>query len=171
MVMRKIVIGFLMTLLGIAVGCHDEDVSYLDVSAMEYPLNSMTVISGLTLDDTLTMKPGSAPWDPPTYPYKSRIKNNAPWVSLGFYGGTVEGARPLLVTLESVKVKGEKANAEVLKEELVIVGEGRLEIPLYTKIPLGEYVLSFRVANVSGSDVVEDAFTVIVTDDKTPWLN
>ena len=73
-----------------------------------------------------------------------------------------------MVTLESVKGKGEKANADILKEELKIVGEGRLEIPLYTKIPAGEYLLSLRIANVSGSDVVEDAFTIVVTEDKTP---
>ena len=169
--MRKIiVIGFWVILQSIMGGCQDEDVSYLDVSSMKYPINSMTVVSGLTLDDTLTMKPGAGPFTPPSYPYKTRIKNDAPWVALGFYGGTVEGARPLVVTLERVETKGDKANADILKKELEIVGEGKLEIPLYTKIPVGEYLLSFRVSNISGSDVVENAFTIIVTDDKEPWL-
>lgn len=169
MMKRNIIFILVLILLGYLISsCHDEDVSYLDVSAMAYPINSMTVITGLTVGDTLIMKAPATPWEQPSYPYKTRIKNDAPWVALGFYGGTVEGARPLVVTLESVKGKGEKANADILKEELKIVGEGRLEIPLYTKIPAGEYLLSLRIANVSGSDVVEDAFTIVVTEDKTP---
>lgn len=167
LIMKKVLwIICLFTALIYMSACHDEDVSYLDVSAMEYPVNSMTVVVGLTMDDTLIMVPPAMPWDQPSYPYKKRLKNNAPWVAQGFYGATVEGARPLTITLESVKATGEKADADVLKEELVIVGEGRLELPLYTKVPVGEYLLSLRVANVSGSDVVEDAFTIVVTDKK-----
>lgn len=165
---KVIIISFLGALVYAGSGCQDETVSYLDVSAMEYPKNSMTIINSLTPADTAISKPGGAPWLPPSYPYKTRIKNNAPWVSLGFWGGTVEGARPLIVTLEKVEVKGDKTNADILKQELKIVGEGRLEIPLYTRIPVGEYLLSFRIANISGSDVVNNAFTIIVTDDKTP---
>lgn len=166
---RKLLIScLLMTFMYIGAACHDEDVSFLDASALNYPINSMTVIAGLTLDDTLIMKPAASPWEQPSFPYKKRIKNNAPWVAQGFYGGTVEGVRPLIVTLESVKATGEKANADILKEELTIVGEGRLELPLYTKVPVGEYLLSIRVANIAGYEVVENIFTIIVTEDKTP---
>lgn len=152
--------------------CQDEKLSFLDVSAVNFPLNTMTITVGLTLDDTLAPgKPPVFPWDPPATPqpskYYHRIKNKSPWIAKGFYGSTVEGARPLTVTLANVKAsEGAEAGIEILKKELTIVGECRMSIPFETKLPIGEYLLSFKISNIHGSEIVEDVFTIIVTDVK-----
>lgn len=146
--------------------CQDEDLSYLDIVSINYPLNNLVVLKGLTLDDTI--KTGM--FGPEPTKQKTRIKNQAPWIGLGFWGASVEGARPLTVTLESVKTTGEQADAAIAMREIKIIGEGRIEIPYNNTLPMGEYLLSLRIANVSGSEVVEDVFTVIVTDKKADHL-
>lgn len=181
--MKKIII-ISIALLAL-ISCHKVDYSYLNIKAINYPQNNMTVVIGLT--DADTIKPANAgPGGPgggfPGFPggpgggfpgagpqasqYKARIKNKSPWVSLPFWGGTVEGARPFTVTVESVKTEGEKANADILKSEIKIFGEGAIHLPYQPKTPVGKYILSLRIANIHGSDVAEDIFTVIVTDKK-----
>jgi len=168
--MKKILFFAIITLLFFT-SCKDEKLSFLDITSLHFPINTLTITQGLTLDDTLAPgKPPVAPWDPPATPHPSkyyqRIINESPWVASGFYGASVEGARPLKVTLESVKTKGDNANADILKKDLKIIGEGRMLVPFATKLPIGEYILSLKISNMHGSKVVNDVFTIVVTDEK-----
>lgn len=167
-----------LSLIALLFSCKEEEYSYLNVENLKYPTNHMTVVIGLVEDDTIApAKPGGGGGFPgfPGFPgtpttggskYKARIKNKAPWLSQPFWGATVEGARPLVITVANVKTEGVSANAEILKKEIQFKGEGIVEIPYDTKIPVGSYLLSYKISNISGSKVVEDCFTVIVTDKK-----
>ena len=142
--------------------CQDEQISYLNTNNLKYVTSELKVVVGLTEDDTITM----GMFGPQPSKYKIRIKNKSPWVGVAFLASTVEGARPLTVTLESVRTEGEGADAEIFKRELRVVGEGRVEIPYDTEIPMGMYTISWRIANIFGTSVVKDAYTVVVTDQK-----
>lgn len=168
----------ILTLISLLFSCQEEEYSYLNVENLKYPTNHMTVVIGLVESDTIApVKPGGGGGFPgfPGFPgapapggskYKARIKNKAPWLSQPFWGASVEGSRPLIITVANVKTEGENANAEILKQEIKFKGEGIVEIPYDTKIPVGRYLLSYKIANISGSKVIEDCFTVIVTDKK-----
>lgn len=153
--------------------CEDKEYSYLNAENLQYPTNNMIVVIGLEEADTI--KPAGGGGGFPGFPggnaeqpskYKTRIKNKAPWLSQPFWGASVEGARPLTITVANVKTEGEFANADILKKEIEFVGEGIVQIPFETQIPIGKYLLSYKMSNISGSQVVEDCFTVIVTDQK-----
>lgn len=167
----------ILTLISLLFSCQEEEYSYLNVENLKYPTNHMTVVIGLVESDTIApVKPGGGGFPGfPGFPgapapggskYKARIKNKAPWLSQPFWGASVEGSRPLIITVANVKTEGENANAEILKQEIKFKGEGIVEIPYDTKIPVGRYLLSYKIANISGSKVIEDCFTVIVTDKK-----
>lgn len=98
--------------------------------------------------------------------YKARIINKAPLGVGSLSGGaSVEGFRPLTLTIEA-KTKGEKADAAKLIKNVSIYGEDFL-CAFRKRHPLGRvHFISLRVANISGSTVVNDCFTIIVTDKK-----
>lgn len=187
--MKKTALLFLTLFFALSLtGCKDRyQVSYLRASQLNYPLNSLTIVQGLTEADIyepegVNPNPGGPGGGFPGFPggpgipggtpakkeskYKARIINKAPWVSAPFWGASVEGSRPLTLTIESVKTKGEKADAAKLIKNVSIYGEGIFSVPFENDIPLGEYLISLRVANISGSTVVNDCFTIIVTDKK-----
>lgn len=182
--MKKTTLLFLTLFVALSLaGCKDQyKVSYLRATHLNYPSNVLTIVQGLTEEDIYVPEgvnpnpggpggfPGApAPGDKPAKKeskYKARIINKAPWLSAPFWGASVEGSRPLTLTIESVKTKGEKADVEKLKKNVKIFGEGIFEVPFENDIPLGEYLISLRVANISGSTVVNDCFTIIVTDKK-----
>lgn len=148
------------------VACQDEELSYLDVASINYPVNNLVVLKGLTLDDTIKM--GNFGPQPSTQ--KARIKNQSPWIGVGFWGASVEGARPLTVTIDHIKVNGDNADASIAMQEIKVVGEGRIEIPYDNNLPIGEYLLSLKITNINSSKIVDDVFTVIVTDKKEDHL-
>ena len=186
--MKKIALYALLALIAglFLTGCQDPyKVSYLNAKGLNYPSNTLTVVQGLTEEDMYEPAgTGGAPGGFPGFPgggfpgapggeaqktpskYKARIENKAPWLSQPFWGGTVEGSRPLTITIESVKTTGEAADAEILKKYVTIYGEGVIQVPFENDIPLGEYLLTLRVANISGYEIVPDVFTIIVTDKK-----
>lgn len=187
--MKKTALLLLTLLFALSLmGCKDRyKVSYLKATQLNYPLNSLTIVQGLTEADIyepegVNPNPGGPGGGFPGFPggpgipggtpakkeskYKARIINKAPWVSAPFWGASVEGSRPLTLTIESVKTKGEKADAAKLIKNVSIYGEGIFSVPFENDIPLGEYLISLRVANISGSTVVNDCFTIIVTDKK-----
>lgn len=147
-------------------GCKDYSVSYLSTKNLRYPLNSLTVVKGLTEEDMYEPQGEDANGEKKESKYKERITHKSPWISSPFWGATVEGARPLKMEVESVKTKGEKADAEKLKKHVTIYGEGVISVPFDNDIPIGEYLLSLRISNIADSQVVEDCFTIIVTDKK-----
>lgn len=162
-----------LTLLAL-LGCQEYSVSYLNATHLNYPTNTLTVVQGLTEED-IYQPPSNAPVFPPVpggsdtkkeSKYKARITHKSPWLSAPFWGASVEGSRPLTIEIASVKTKGEKADAELLKKYTTIYGEGIFSIPFENEIPLGEYLVSLKVSNISGSQIVEDCFTIIVTDVK-----
>lgn len=176
--MKNIIELFIISVLIVFLtsSCEDREYSYLNAENLQYPTNNMTVVIGLV--DADTIKPGGGGGGFPGFPgfpggngeqpskYKSRIKNKAPWLSQPFWGASVEGARPLTIVVANVKTEGEFANADILKKEIEFIGEGVVQIPFETQIPIGKYLLSYEISNISGSQVVEDCFTIIVTDQK-----
>lgn len=174
---KILLLGLLLSVL--LVGCREYTVSYLNAKNLNYPSNVLTVVQGLTEEDMYEPEgqnsgggfpgfPGGATGGKKESVYKARITNKAPWLSAPFWGASVEGSRPLTIEIAEVKTKGEHANAELLKKNVTIYGEGVISIPFENDIPLGEYLLSLKISNISGSEVVKDCFTIIVTDEKWP---
>lgn len=167
------------------IGCKEYPISYLNTKNLKYPSNTLTVVQGLTEEDMYLPEgqnpgggggfpgfpgspsmPGGQPAEKTPSKYKARITNKAPWLSAPFWGASVEGSRPLTIEIESVKCTGEKADAEKLKKNVTVYGEGVFSVPFENDIPLGSYLVSLKISNVSGSQVVKDCFTIIVTDKK-----
>lgn len=165
-------------------GCEKPTISYLKAKNLKYPINSMTIVSNLTETDMYIpdgVNPGngggfpgfpgggSAPGGKRPSKYKVRIENKAPWRSEPFYSATVEGIRPLTIEIEEIKGEGEGANPAKLKEVTTIIGEGIFSVPFDNDVPVGKYVISLKISNISGTvEVVKDCFTIIVTD-KRDW--
>ncbi len=159
--MKKIILLGVIAQCFLAFACKEYSVSYLNAKNLNYPLNYMEIVQGLTEEDMYV--PGT---DKKPSKYKSRIENKAPWLSKPFWGGTVEGSRPLAFEISEVKLKGEKANAQKLIENVSFMGEGIFIVPFKNDIPLGEYLISLKISNIAGSEIVKDCFTIIVTDKK-----
>ena len=53
-------------------------------------------------------------------------------------------------------------DAELFKQEIVVRGGGVMELPLYTKLPAGRYVVTLRVSNDGYSSALPDVYTFIV---------
>ena len=51
---------------------------------------------------------------------------------------------------------------ELFKKELIVRGAGIMELPLYTKLPKGEYKVTLCVYNEDYSANLKDVFTFIV---------
>ena len=113
-------------------GCHDVTIGYLKADEAEYDPATLTVRTVL---------------DP--VEDELRMANDANWVSPKIQG--VLGTNPLIYELENVTAT-----------EVIVRGAGIMELPLYTKVPKGKYLVSVRVSNEGYSAVIEDAFTFIV---------
>lgn len=167
--MKKNIFVLLLVCLVAFVACEKPRVSFLNAKNLTYPINSMTIVKGLT-DEDKYLPPHMAfpPGRQVDSPYKARIENKSPWRSESFYGGTVEGARPLEIKIESIRTEGDQADGERLKQVIKIIGEGVFEVPYENDIPEGKYHISLRISNISGlSEVVTDCFTIIVTTERT----
>lgn len=151
-------------------GCKEYPVSYLTARNLNYPLNSLTIVQGLTQEDIYQPEGtgGGLPGvnEKVESKYKARILNKAPWLSSPFWGASVEGSRPLTIEISDVKVSGPLADAEKLRKNVTIYGEGIFSVPFENDIPVGRYLVSLKISNISGSEIVEDCFTIIVTDVK-----
>ena len=87
---------------------------------------------------------------------KKKIDNNAPWISTGIQG--VLGTSPLIYSVVDVKASA-GGNAEIFKKELSVRGGGLMELPLYTKAPVGNYTITLKVENGDYSAILEDVYT------------
>ena len=123
-------------------GCQDMKIGYLKTDDASYLPNELEVRKTL---------------DPETD--KIRIENESPWVTSGIQG--VLGTSPLLYEFVSVKVS-DGGDAELFKKELTVRGAGVMELPLYTKLPAGRYVVTLKVANDGYSAILQDAYTFVV---------
>lgn len=130
---------------GCLAACHEKTVGYLITENASYVPDTLVVRK--TPDPVLDV---------------TRIEYNAPWVSLQMQG--YEGTDPIYFDIESVTSdQGEEAAATFMSE-LTIRGGGALIYPLENNAAPGRYVVSVRLTNPDYSQVVEDAFTFIVTE-------
>ena len=136
---------YLYILLGIMVlsACHDMKIGYLEVDAVKYDPNVMVVKKVL---------------DPNDREDADRIKYGSHWVSSEMQG--LLGTEPIKIAIE--QVKSEDGDVTRFLEETVVRGNGTFDIPLYTKIPVGTYVVSLQVSNEDHCHVIDSVFTVIV---------
>ena len=138
--MRRLYIILFLTV--VFFGCHDVTIGYLKADEAEYDPATLTVRTVLDPEED-----------------ELRIANDANWVSPKIQG--VLGTNPLIYTLENVTAT-EGGDAEAFRKEVIVRGAGVMELPLYTKVPKGNYLVSVRVSNEGYSAVIEDAFTFIV---------
>lgn len=123
-------------------GCHDVKVGYLKADHAEYDPASVVVRKELDpVQDEL------------------RIQNNANWVSPKIQG--VLGTNPLNYELVDVTAS-QGGDRDLFMQEVVVRGAGVMELPLYTKVPKGHYLVSLRVYNDDYSFMLKDVFTFIV---------
>lgn len=129
-------------LIFISWGCQDVKIGYLKADNAEYDPAFMVIRKELDpIEDAL------------------RIKNETNWVSPKIQG--VLGTNPLNFVLLDVMVS-EGGDKELFKKELIVRGAGIMELPLYTKLPKGEYKVTLCVYNEDYSANLKDIFTFIV---------
>ncbi len=136
---------YLYILLGIVMlsACHKMKIGYLEVDTVKYDPNTMIVKKVLDPND----------WDD-----AQRIQDGSHWVSSEMQG--LLGTQPIEMAIEHVD--SDDGNVEKFLEETVVRGDGTFDIPLYTKIPQGTYIISLRISNEDHCHVVDSVFTVIV---------
>ncbi len=123
-------------------GCQDMKIGYLKVENAGYLPNELEVRK--TLDPVED---------------EVRIANEAPWVTPKIQG--VLGTSPLLFEFVSVKAL-DGGDAEVFKKEITVRGGGVMELPLYTELPVGCYVVTLKVSNDGYSELLSDVYTFVV---------
>ena len=140
--MKKI---YIVLLLGLACfACEGPEIGYLKADNAGYLPNSLEVRK--TLDPVQDAK---------------RIENDAPWVTGRIQG--VLGTNPLIYDFVSVKAPSDDA-AGIFAKEITVRGSGILELPLNTKLPVGDYVITIKVANEGYSHILTDVFTFTVQE-------
>ena len=135
--MRTFVVFMLVTVLSL-LGCSEQEIGYLHTVNALYQPAEMDI--RLVLDEELDAY---------------RMYNVSPWVSPKIQG--VVGTDP--ITYQVAAVKSENGNAEMFKALLSVRGGGRMEFPLVSDIPAGDYIVSLKVTNEGHSVILEDIFT------------
>lgn len=136
----KYIVLSVMLITGIC-GCSKQEIGFLQSE------NALYVPA--TMDIRLVL-------DPELDAY--RIYNVSPWVSPKIQG--IVGTNPIAYTVE--RVTSQNGDADMFKSLITVRGGGRMEFPLISDIPAGEYVISMRVTNEGFSRVAEDIFTFVV---------
>ena len=92
---------------------------------------------------------------------KNRVEKEIPWLTDNIQG--VLGTAPIRYKLSGVKAPSVEAETIFLKE-FKVRGGGRMELPLYTELPVGRYVVSLYLSNEDYSAVLTDVYTFIVKE-------
>lgn len=124
-------------------GCSEPQIGYLQTVNAVYVPDRMDI--RLVLDEELDAY---------------RIYNVAPWVSPQMQG--VIGTNP--IRYEIAGVESPDGDAAMFRALLTIRGGGRMEFPLVSDIPPGEYRISVRVSNEGHSRTLENIFTFDVKE-------
>ena len=129
-------------LIFISWGCQDVKIGYLKADNAEYDPAFMVIRKELDpIEDAL------------------RIKNETNWVGLNIVG--VFGSFALYFMLLDVFIS-EGGVLVLFYMVLFVGGGGIMELPLYTKLPKGEYKVTLCVYNEDYSANLKDVFTFIV---------
>lgn len=91
---------------------------------------------------------------------KVRINYKSPWVGKPISG--VLGTEPIFYTI--VDIESEDGNADVMKNEVSIYGDGRFNMPFEMKTPPGTYKVTIKISNEDHSAVKPDILTIIVKE-------
>ena len=143
MIMKQLLFILFLVALGM-VACEKPTVGYLIVKNAEFSPDTLEVRT--VLDPTKDA---------------TREKNEAPWVS-GVINGVL-GTEPMNFELVGVsQLEGDEAAAKVFAEELVVYGNGRMEVPFKPASPKGHYVISLKVSNEGYSALLPEIYTVII---------
>lgn len=139
---------YIVTLLGIffLIGCHDTKVGYLKADNASYGIDSLIIRKELDLNNADD---------------KNRVEKEIPWLSENIQG--VLGTAPLRYRLVSVKAPSVEAET-IFQKEFKVRGGGMMELPLYTKLPVGRYVVSLEVYNEGYSVELVDIYKFIVKE-------
>ena len=73
-----------------------------------------------------------------------------------------ENAGYLPNELEVRKTLDPEEDAEIFKKEITVRGGGVMELPLYTELPEGRYVVTLKVSNDGYSELLSDVYTFVV---------
>ena len=130
----------------ILIGCHDTKVGFLKADNASYGIDSLIIRKELNMGNAND---------------KNRLEKEIPWLTDLIQG--VLGTAPLRYELYGVKAPSLEAEM-IFREEFKIRGGGRMELPLYTKLPVGRYIVSLRVYNEDYSVVLPDVYTFIVKE-------
>ena len=128
------------------VGCHDTKIGYLKADNAAYGTDSLIIRKELDIKNADD---------------KKRIEKEIPWLTENILG--VLGTAPLSYSLVSVKAASAEAEA-IFKKEFKVRGGGMMELPLYTELPVGRYVVTLQVYNEDYSVNLEDIYKFIVRE-------
>lgn len=90
---------------------------------------------------------------------ENRIKYKSPWVTQPIE--SVLGTQPLLYAIANVE-NDNPENAELFRQSLTIMGEGRMNVAFDCKAPAGRYMVSIEIENEGQRAVLKNVFTFIV---------
>ncbi len=88
----------------------------------------------------------------------SKIEEAIPWSTSTIEG--VLGTQPIRYSIADVT--STNGNADLFKEELVMYGGGRMQLPFACKAPKGTYRVSIIIENEGYSHRLDNAFTFII---------
>ena len=88
----------------------------------------------------------------------SKIEDAIPWSTSTIEG--VLGTQPIRYSIADVT--STDGNADLFKEELVIYGGGRMQLPFACKAPKGTYRVSIIIENEGYSHRLDNVFTFII---------
>ena len=128
------------------VGCHDTKIGYLKTENASYGIDSLIIRKELDMTNVDD---------------KNRVEKEIPWLTDNIQG--VLGTAPIRYKLSGVTAPSVEAETIFLKE-FKVRGGGRMELPLYTELPVGRYVVSLYLSNEDYSAVLTDVYTFIVKE-------
>lgn len=140
--MKKIIFVCLFFITLVTGGCQKVTVGYLLTENAQYP-GSFEVYR--TPDEVIDAV---------------RIKYKAPWVGKPISG--VLGTAPICCSIHNVKTTD--GNAEIMKREITVYGNGTCYMPFNMQTPAGTYTVSVKIYNDERSAVKDDILTIVVKE-------
>ena len=181
MMKNIIIVAFCLCVGGVMSSCQDETIGFLITKYASYKIDSLVIKEKLDVTPPVLVEVSNPEYERniadgytpeeleemgiyPTVKKEIvgedywRDKLGQPWVSTPIEG--LEGTAPIYVSIK--RVHSTDGDAEKMKVNLSVRGDGTFEVPVHHNVPVGHYVISLNFRNEGYSRDVNDCFTIIV---------